>query len=89
VTIAARPADDERFVQFSVLDTGPGIQPENYERIFEKFGQVETARMGRKGSTGLGLTFCKLAVEAHGGRIWVESEAGRGSTFAFVLPLTR
>ncbi len=89
VTITAQPAAETGSIQFSVADAGPGIQPEHFERIFEKFGQVETARMGRKGSTGLGLTFCKLAVEAHGGRIWVESEAGHGSTFAFVLPLTR
>ncbi len=69
----------------SVSDTGPGI-PEAYrQRIFEKFGQVggRTARQG----TGLGLTFCKMAVEAHGGRIWVESEVGQGSTFSFILPI--
>ncbi|MBI5563256.1 MAG: GAF domain-containing protein, partial [Chloroflexi bacterium] len=89
VTITAQRAAETDFIQFSVVDAGPGIQPEHFERIFEKFGQIETARMGRKGSTGLGLTFCKLAVEAHGGRIWVESEAGRGSLFTFVLPLTR
>lgn len=89
VTITARPAAGAGFIQFSVVDAGPGIQPENFERIFEKFAQVQTTRLGRKGSTGLGLTFCKLAVEAHGGHIWVESEADRGSTFAFVLPVTR
>jgi signal transduction histidine kinase/HAMP domain-containing protein len=89
VTITAQRAAETDSIQFSVADAGPGIQPENFERIFEKFGQVQTARSSRKGSAGLGLTFCKLAVEAHGGRIWVESEAGHGSTFAFVLPLTR
>ena len=89
VTVSARLADVPGHVQFSVIDAGPGIQPEYFERIFEKFGQIETAQTGRKGSSGLGLTFCKLAVEAHNGRIWVESEAGRGSTFAFVLPLLR
>jgi signal transduction histidine kinase/HAMP domain-containing protein len=89
VTITAQRATETGSIQFSVVDTGSGIQPENFERIFEKFGQVQTARSSRKASTGLGLTFCKLAVEAHGGRIWVESEAGRGSTFALVLPLAR
>ena len=74
-------------VLFSVRDTGEGIPPEAFERIFEKFGQVENRKAGRKMSTGLGLTFCKLAVEAHGGRIWVESQAGRGSAFYFTVPL--
>jgi signal transduction histidine kinase len=71
---------------FSIIDTGEGIPREAFARIFEKFGQVETRQSGRKMSTGLGLTFCKMAVEAHGGRIWVESEPGQGSTFSFVLP---
>lgn len=74
-------------VWFAVSDTGEGIPPEAFERIFEKFGQVESRSQGRKMSTGLGLTFCKMAVEAHGGRIWVESELGKGSTFQFVIPL--
>jgi PAS domain S-box-containing protein len=69
-----------------VQDRGPGIPRAYYERIFEKFGQV---RGGKVRGTGLGLTFCKLAVEAHGGRIWVESEEGSGSVFAFALPLKR
>ena len=69
-----------------VQDRGMGIPPAYHERIFEKFGQVR----GRKvRGTGLGLTFCKLAVEAHGGRIWLESEEGVGSVFAFALPLTQ
>jgi signal transduction histidine kinase len=74
-------------VVISVSDEGEGIPPEDRERIFEKFGQVESRRAGRKMSTGLGLTFCKLAVEAHGGRIWVDSEIGKGSTFHFTIPL--
>src|SRR5204863_5772151 len=73
-------------VVFFVSDTGEGIPREAFGRIFEKFGQVETRQAGRTMSTGLGLTFCKLATEAHGGRIWVESELGRGSTFFFTLP---
>ncbi len=74
-------------VLFAISDTGEGIPSEAFGRIFEKFGQVESRREGRKMSTGLGLTFCKMAVEAHGGRIWVESEMGKGSTFQFVIPV--
>ena len=70
---------------FSMSDTGPGIPPEFRQRVFERFARLETTA-GVKGS-GLGLTFCKLAVEAHKGRIWVESEEGKGSTFYFTLPL--
>ncbi len=87
VTVAVHLAAEGHAVQFSVTDIGPGIEAKHFDRIFEKFGQVQTARQGRKASTGLGLTFCKLAVEAHGGRIWVESEVGHGSTFIFTLPL--
>lgn len=77
---------DESYVAFSVQDTGEGIPGSAFKTIFEKFGQVETRKGGRKMSTGLGLTFCKLAVEAHGGCIWVESELGVGSTFSFTIP---
>ena len=73
-------------VRVAVSDTGPGIPREYRERVFEKFGQVEAVLSGQKFSTGLGLTFCRLAVEAHGGRIGVDSEVGHGSTFWFVLP---
>ncbi|HTH64964.1 MAG TPA: hybrid sensor histidine kinase/response regulator [Gemmatimonadales bacterium] len=78
---------DDRAVRVSVGDTGPGIPSEFHEKIFEKFGQVEAARHGAKHSSGLGLTFCKFAVEAHGGTIGVESVVGQGSTFWFVVPL--
>jgi signal transduction histidine kinase len=72
---------------FTVSDTGEGIPAEDLGKIFDKFGQVETRKAGRKLSTGLGLTFCKFAVEAHGGRIWVESEVGKGSDFHFTIPV--
>jgi two-component system, sensor histidine kinase and response regulator len=76
----------EPSVVFTVRDTGEGIPRESFTRIFEKFGQVESRKEGRKMSTGLGLTFCKMAVEAHGGHIWVESELGQGSAFFVSLP---
>jgi two-component system, sensor histidine kinase and response regulator len=88
VTLSARPSDTERVLLLSVTDTGEGIPAEAFARIFEKFGQVESRQAGRRMSTGLGLTFCKMVVEAHGGRIWVESELGQGSTFSFTVPLT-
>jgi len=68
----------------AVTDTGPGIPAEFHKIVFEKFGQVD--KQARRHSTGLGLTFCKLAVEAHGGRIGIESQVGKGSTFWFALP---
>lgn len=71
-------------LRVGVADDGPGIDAKDHARIFEKFGQVQGPHT-RKG-TGLGLAFCKLAVEAHGGRIGVDSAPGRGSTFWFVLP---
>ena len=84
ITIGATTTDTE--IVFFVRDTGEGIPAEAFGKIFEKFGQVESRKAGRKMSTGLGLTFCKMAVEAHGGRIWVESELGVGSTFLFAVP---
>jgi signal transduction histidine kinase len=82
VTIRAAVAGDQ--MVFSVRDTGPGIPQESFERIFEKFGQLDSrSRIG----TGLGLAFCKLAVEAHGGEIKVESVVSEGSLFSFTIPL--
>jgi signal transduction histidine kinase len=73
-------------VVFSVADSGEGIPREAFDRIFEKFGQAEERRGGRTMSTGLGLTFCKMVAEAHGGRIWLESEIGQGSDFLLAIP---
>ncbi len=70
----------------TVADNGHGIPGKYHKMIFEKFGQVETMKEGQAYSTGLGLTFCKLAVEAHGGSIGLESEESKGSTFWFTLP---
>lgn len=83
-TITVRASNTEDHMRIAVQDTGQGIPDDFKEKIFEKFGQVETRQ--RTGS-GLGLTFCKMAVEAHEGRIWVESVEGEGSTFIFELPL--
>ena len=73
-------------VLFTVTDNGPGIPPEYHEVIFRKFGQVEMPRTPRTRRSGLGLTFCKLVVERHGGRIWVKSAEGKGSSFYIELP---
>lgn len=72
-------------VQFEVRDTGVGIPEEVHHRIFKKFMHVRQGQESRT-STGLGLTFCKMAVEAHGGKIWFESEEGKGATFFIRLP---
>jgi signal transduction histidine kinase len=74
------------WVAVTVSDTGEGIPAEYHDQIFEKFGQVASRRQGRTMSTGLGLTFCKLAVEAHGGSIGVDSHPGHGARFRFTLP---
>ena len=86
VTIGIRHDEDNTHALISVTDTGEGIPPDAFELIFQKFGQVASRKGGRTMSTGLGLTFCKLAVEAHGGKIWVESTPGHGSTFTFNIP---
>lgn len=69
-----------------VSDDGPGVAPDLRERIFEKYAQAEDRRTRKTQTTGLGLTFCKLAVEAHGGQIGVDSEPGQGASFWFTLP---
>ena len=71
----------------SVRDTGIGIPPDDLPRIFERFYRVDRARSRKLGGTGLGLAIVKHIVEAHGGRVWVESELGKGSTFYFTLEM--
>jgi signal transduction histidine kinase len=85
VTLTARMVveDELPMVLVAVQDQGVGIRPEDQAKIFEKFGQVGE----RRGGSGLGLTFCLLVIEAHGGRIWVESTPNCGSTFCFTLPI--
>jgi signal transduction histidine kinase len=84
VTVGAQ-AEAENMLQFSITDTGQGIPAEAFEQIFKKFGRVKTHRV-TGASTGLGLPFSRMVVEAHGGRIWVESELNHGTSFYFTLP---
>jgi signal transduction histidine kinase len=84
IGIKARQADGS--VEISVSDTGIGIAPEDQPKIFEEFRQVGGDYAHKREGTGLGLTLAKKFVELHGGRIWVESEVGKGSTFSFTLP---
>jgi signal transduction histidine kinase len=73
--------------EIAVIDTGPGIPPDEIGRIFEEFHQVDSSNTKVKGGTGLGLAIAKRIVEMHGGRISVESAVGRGSTFKVDLPV--
>ena len=75
-------------VQFTVQDFGPGIASEHLDRIFERFYRIDKARSREAGGTGLGLAIVKHIVQAHGGRVWAESELGRGVSFQFTLPET-
>ena len=81
VTILACQRDNA--VRVTVRDQGPGIPPDQLERVFDRFCQLEGAKKG----SGLGLTICRALIEQHGGKIWVESELGRGSRFQFELPV--
>ena len=85
IDLAARA--DARGILLTVRDDGPGIPAEYQEIIFRKFEQVHAQHAPRVRSSGLGLTFCRLATEAHGGRIWVTSTEGEGSTFWIQLPI--
>ncbi len=85
ISLKAGPRDG--VVEIAVTDTGIGIAPEDQAAIFEEFRQVGSDETRKQEGTGLGLTLAKKFVELHGGRIWVESEPGRGSTFTFTLPL--
>jgi signal transduction histidine kinase len=87
IAVNAMPVDG--CVRFTVEDDGPGVDARDHARIFEKFGQVSVRTERGLPSIGLGLTFCKLAVEAHGGHIGIDSTPGSGSTFWFELPNAR
>ncbi len=85
VTIRAERRDDRCVV--AVEDTGPGVPPEHLPLLFERFYRVDPARSRGDGGTGIGLAIARSVVDAHGGRIWAESEVGKGSVFRFELPL--
>ena len=85
VTIRAEASDSTFLV--SVTDSGSGIAPEDQHKIFEEFQQVDNTSTRKKGGTGLGLAIARRIVEMHGGRLWVESALGRGSTFSFTVPV--
>jgi len=84
VTVAAKEVDG--WVEVRVADTGPGIPPEEMPYLFERFYRSDRSRSRAQGGSGLGLAIAKQLVEAHGGRIWAESEVGRGAIFVFTLP---
>ena len=86
VVIKATAADGS--FHLSVCDTGPGISAADQAKLFQEFQQADNAITRKKGGTGLGLAISKRIIEMHGGKIWVESRLGQGSTFAFTLPVT-
>jgi signal transduction histidine kinase len=86
VTVRVVAGDGGAGVVVSVADTGTGIPPEDQDRVFEQFAQAGDTLSETPRGTGLGLSICREIVEHHGGRIWLESEPGRGSTFSFSLP---
>jgi two-component system phosphate regulon sensor histidine kinase PhoR len=85
VTVAARQEDGS--VAVEVRDQGVGIPRAEQTRVFERFYKIDKARERGQGGTGLGLAIARHVVEGHGGRIWVDSEEGRGSTFTFTVPI--
>ncbi len=85
--IILRAKKEDEFIQISITDTGTGIPADKLHVVFDKFNQISVKKTGKIRSTGIGLTFCKMAIEAHGGQINVKSEIEKGTTFYFSLPL--
>ncbi|MEP6887469.1 MAG: ATP-binding protein [Nitrospirales bacterium] len=88
IYLRLEPDQKEKVLRISVTDTGRGIAPESIQHIFERFYQGAVRARGGSPGTGIGLALVKRVVEAHGGRIWAESELGKGTTMTFVLPLS-
>jgi GAF domain-containing protein len=86
--VAIKATTSDGAFTVAVSDTGPGIAPADQAKIFEEFQQADNAATKRKGGTGLGLSIAKRIIGMHGGRLWVESDVGKGSTFAFTIPVT-
>jgi two-component system sensor histidine kinase KdpD len=85
ITLSAHKTNG--FVQFDVADQGVGIPADQHERIFDAFHQAASGSTASRKGIGLGLTICRGIVEAHGGRIWLQSEPGHGTTFSFTIPV--
>ena len=85
--VVTASANDGAF-NLSVRDTGPGIGEADQAKLFQEFQQADNSITKKKGGTGLGLAISKRIIELHGGKIWVESQIGRGSTFSFTLPVS-
>ena len=85
--VAITVEEDSGYMKVAVIDDGIGIPTKDLPRVFDRFFQVETHLTRRYGGMGLGLSVAKAMIELHGGRIWVESEVGKGSAFTFLLPI--
>jgi signal transduction histidine kinase len=81
--------EETHYLKISIRDSGGGIAPEDQERVFDRFYRAESPLINGLGETGVGLAIVKSLVEAHGGRVWVDSEMGVGSTFSFLLPMSQ
>ena len=87
IVVTSRSRKEENHIEICIKDTGPGISKDDMVKLFQKFQQLGDSAKRQTGGTGLGLAICKEIIKQHGGKIWVESELGRGSSFYFTLPI--
>jgi signal transduction histidine kinase len=85
--VAIKAEENKGSFHVAVCDTGPGISAADQAKLFQEFQQADNTITRKKGGTGLGLAISKRIIEMHGGKIWIESQPGQGSTFAFTLPI--